>query len=102
MKSKNKTQFEGFACKSFQNYLSDSIENSLAILTHYIHNIDNGVAKYFKKDALQIVKKYKQFQEEEESDANIVKDPIQLLLFENKTIPFPTPEHYTFKFIDLF
>lgn len=102
MKSKNKTQFEGFASKSFQNYISDSFENSLAILTHYVHNIDNGVAKYFKRDALQIVKKYRQFQEEEIGDVNIIKDPIQLLLFENKTIPFPTPENYTFKFIDLF
>ncbi len=102
MKSKIKPQFERFAAKAFQKYLSNLSENSLAIITHYIHNFDNGVAKVFKQDALNIVKKYKQFQSEV-NDYNLVKDdPIQLLLFENNSIPFPTPENYTFKFIDLF
>lgn len=102
MKSKIKPQFERFAAKAFQKYLSTHSNNSLAILTHYAHNMNNGVAKVLKQDALRIIKKYTQFQEEDH-DFNLVKDdPFQLHLFENNSIPFPTTQNYTFQFIDLF
>jgi DNA (cytosine-5)-methyltransferase 1 len=38
-----------------------------------------------------------------EEQINIVaEDALQQLLFEVENVPFPTPENYTFKFIDLF
>ena len=33
---------------------------------------------------------------------NTIEDPLQKKIFEITDIPFPTPEEYTFKFIDLF
>jgi len=73
-----------------------------AVITHYLHNIDNGIAKHFKKDAINYIKEYIQFQEEENNVSMVMDDAMQLLLKEMIEVPFPTPEKYTFKFIDLF
>ena len=42
--------------KHFKIKIVESSEKK-AILTHYLHNIHNGAAKYFKKDALNSIKK---------------------------------------------
>ena len=45
-------EFDG---KRFQIRLVEPVTASekKAIITHYLHNIDNASAKYFKKDALK-------------------------------------------------
>jgi len=73
-----------------------------AVITHYLHNIDNVVAKHFKKDALKYIKEYVQYEEEENNLSMVAEDALQQLLFEVNDVPFPTPENYKFKFIDLF
>ncbi|MFZ4377775.1 MAG: DNA cytosine methyltransferase, partial [Saprospiraceae bacterium] len=73
-----------------------------AVITHYLHNIDNVVAKHFKKDALKYIKEYVQYEEEENNLSMVAEDALQHLLFEVNDVPFPTPENYKFKFIDLF
>ncbi len=74
----------------------------LAALTHYVHNMDNGVTRFFKKSAVKSVKKYIKF-EEEENDVSIVADAVfQQLLLEFNNVPLPPPENPKFKFIDLF
>jgi DNA (cytosine-5)-methyltransferase 1 len=71
-------------------------------LTHYLHNINNGVSKHYKKDALKILKEYVQYKEQDENISLVLDDALQQLLFEVENVPFPTPDNYTFKFIDLF
>ena len=104
MKLKEKISIDEFDGKRFQIRLVEAVpaNHKKAVITHYLHNIDNGVAKHFKKDAMKYLKEYVQFQEEENSLSMVAEDALQQLLFEVNDVPFPTPENYTFKFIDLF
>lgn len=104
MKLKEKISIDEFDGKRFQIRLVEAVpaNHKKAVITHYLHNIDNGVAKHFKKDALKFLKEYVQFQEEENNLSMVAEDALQQLLFEVNDVPFPTPENYTFKFIDLF
>ncbi len=104
MKLKEKISIDEFDGKRFQIRLVEAVpaNQKKAVITHYLHNIDNGVAKHFKKEAMKYLKEYVQFQEEENSFSMVAEDALQQLLFEVNDVPFPTPENYTFKFIDLF
>src|SRR5690606_31216593 len=104
MKLKEKISIDEFDGKRFQIRLVEAVpaNHKKAVITHYLHNIDNGVAKHFKKEAMKYLKEYVQFQEEENSLSMVAEDALQQLLFEVNDVPFPTPENYTFKFIDLF
>lgn len=104
MKSKEKISIDEFDGKRFQIRLVEPVPTNekKAVITHYLHNIDTGVAKHFKKDALKYIKEYVQYQEEENNLSMVAEDALQQLLFEVTDVPFPTPEDYKFKFIDLF
>lgn len=92
---------EEFDSKSYQIRLVEPIEDEKAVLTHYLHNIRNGVSKYYKKDALKVLKNYVEYKQENHISI-VEEDAVQQFLFEVENVPFPTPENYTFKFIDLF
>lgn len=104
MKPKVKISIDEFDGKLFRKSLTEKELGRpwKAVITHYLHNVDNGIAKHFEKDALKFITKYLKFHEEE--NGLIIKEPdaLQQLLFEVKDVPFPTPEDYKFKFIDLF
>lgn len=101
---KEKISIDELDGKRFQIRLVEPVPTNekKAVITHYLHNIDNGVAKHFKKDALKYIKEYVQYQEEENNLSMVAEDALQQLLFEVNDVPFPTPENYKFKFIDLF
>ena len=44
---KEKISIEEFDDKSYQIKLVEPLEEEKAVLTHYLHNIHNGVAKYY-------------------------------------------------------
>lgn len=92
---------EEFDSKSYQMKFAESIEDEMAILTHYLHNIRNGVAKHYKKAASEILKKYIEYKQDNYISI-VEEDAIQQFLFEVENVPFPTPKDYSFKFIDLF
>lgn len=104
MKLKEKISIDEFDGKRFQIRLVEpNLSNQKkAVITHYLHNIDNGVSKHFKKEAEKAIKEYVTYKNEEESLSLVAEDALQQLLFEVNDVPFPTPENYTFKFIDLF
>jgi DNA (cytosine-5)-methyltransferase 1 len=102
MKLKEKISIDEFDGKRYQVRLVERNENGKAVLTHYLHNIHNGVSKYYKNDALEILNDFITYKEEEEKFSIVAEDAMQQLLFEVENVPFPTPENYTFKFIDLF
>ena len=104
MKLKEKISIDEFDGKHFQIRLVEPVPTNekKAVITHYLHNIDNVVAKYFKKDDLKYIKEYVQYEEEENNLSMVAEDALQQLLFEVNDVPFPTPENYKFKFIDLF
>lgn len=104
MKLKEKISIDEFDGKRFQIRLIEpsSTNHKKAVITHYLHNIDNGVAKHFKKEAEKALKEYVTYKNEEENLSLVAEDALQQLLFEVNDVPFPTPENYKFKFIDLF
>lgn len=104
MKLKAKISIDEFDGKRFQIRLVEAVpvNHKKAVITHYLHNINNGIAKHFKKDAIKYLKEYFKFQEEEKKLSIFEEDALQMLLFEVTDVPFPTPTNYKFKFIDLF
>lgn len=90
-----------FDNKSYQITLIEPIQEEKAILTHYLHNLDNGVSKFYENQALKIIKKFVDYKSETENFF-VEEQALKQLLFEVKNVPFPTPQKYTFKFIDLF
>lgn len=104
MKLKEKISIDEFDGKRFKIRLVEPISTNQkkAVITHYLHNIDNGMAKHYQKDALKYIKEYVQCQEEENNFPLVAEDALQQLLFEVNDVPFVTPKDYKFKFIDLF
>lgn len=102
MQLKEKISIDKFNGKRFNIRLVEPANHRQAVITHYLHNIDNGVSKHYKKDALKYLKEYMQFQEKESNLSLVEEDVLQQLLFEVENVPFPTPNNYKFKFIDLF
>jgi DNA (cytosine-5)-methyltransferase 1 len=104
MKLLEKISIDEFDGKRFQIRLVESVPTNekKAVITHYLHNIENGISKHFKKDAMKYIKEYVQYQEEENNLSMVAEDALQQLLFEVENVPFPTPKNYKFKFIDLF
>jgi DNA (cytosine-5)-methyltransferase 1 len=102
MKIKEHISIDEFDGKKFKTKFVEAADNKKAVLTHYLHNIKNGVKAHFEEEATQYLKQIIEYKNEEEK-LNLVEDlALQQLLFEVENVPFPTPENYTFKFIDLF
>lgn len=101
MKIKEKISIEEFDDKNYQIRLVEPIEEEKAVLTHYLHNYRNEVSAHYKADALQTLDNYIAYKSEEKSRL-VAEEALQQFLFEVENVPFPTPENYTFKFIDLF
>lgn len=79
-------------------------EYGFAAFTHYLHNNTNGVSKYFKKEAVQFIKRELEYKFPDEAiSSKFAEKALQYLIFNFKQeVPFPEPQDYKFKFIDLF
>ena len=95
-----KISIEEFDGKNYQVKLVEPYDK--ALITHYLHNYRNGVSKHYKKDAVKVLNNFVEYKKVEEQINIVAEDALQQLLFEVENVPFPTPENYTFKFIDLF
>ena len=90
---------EEFDGKNYQIKLVEPEDK--AVITHYLHNVHNGVSKHYKEDALKVIKNFVEYKKDENISI-AEEEALQQLLFEVENVPFPTPENYKFKFIDLF
>jgi DNA (cytosine-5)-methyltransferase 1 len=102
METKEKISIDEFDGKRFQVRLVEPLDEKKAVLTHYLHNIKNGVSKHFEEDAMKALYEYVQYKKEDENISMVAEDALQQLLFEVENVPFPTSNNYSFKFIDLF
>ncbi len=105
MKLKEKILIDEINGNKYKIRLVESVPSNhkKAVITHYLHNIDNGLAKHFEKDALNYLNEHLKSQEGQQNNLSLVaENALQQLLFEVNNVPFPTPYGYTFKFIDLF
>lgn len=94
--------FEDFDQKKFKIRFREEDDNRKAVLSHYLHNIRNGVKKHFEKDANKYIDEILEYRVEEEKLNVVREEALQQLLFEVEHVPFPTPKNYNFTFIDLF
>lgn len=102
MKMKEQISIDEFDGKKFKIRFVEEDDNRKAVLTHYLHNYHNGVKDHFEEEAVEYLKQIVEYKNEEEK-LNILSDSaLQQLLFEVENVSFPTPDDYTFKFIDLF
>lgn len=102
MTGEEKINIDEFDNKKFKNRFVEEDDNRKAVVTHYLHNYHNGVKDHFEEEAAQYIKQIVEYKNEEEK-LNLLEDTaVQQLLFEVENVPFPTPENYSFKFIDLF
>lgn len=73
-------------------------DSDLALLTHYLHNYRNGVCEFFKPGAMTGLSRI--------VSVNMFltdrADVLNMMLKEVESAPFPTPDKYSFTFIDLF
>jgi DNA (cytosine-5)-methyltransferase 1 len=98
-RTKQKISIEEFDGKKYQIRLVEPEQK--ALITHYLHNVKNGVSGHYEKDALNFLRKFVEYKNED-NKLIVEEDALQQLLFEVENVPFPTPENYSFKFIDLF
>lgn len=104
MKLKVKVSIEELDNKLFQIRLFEpgSTNHKKALITHYLHNIDNESAIFFKEDAEMAIREFVVYKDEEENLDLTLEYALDQFLFEVNNVPFPAPSNYTFKFIDLF
>lgn len=100
----NYISIDDLSDKKYQQSVAEpeTITYKKAIITHYLHNKDNGAAKFFKKDAERAIKEYVKYKKANEGKNILEEEATQQLLFEVNNVPFTTPKEYSFKFIDLF
>ena len=101
MSSKHKISINEFDSKSYQIKLVEGVEDK-AVLTHYLHNYKNGVKINYEEDAILAITNFIKYKQVETNLQIAAEDALQQLLFEVENVPFPTPENYSFNFIDLF
>lgn len=102
MKVKEKISIDEFDGKKFKIRFVEKDDNRKAVLTHYLHNYRNGVKSHFEKEAKEYLKQIVEYKNQEDNLPIVSDIALQQLLFEVENVPFPTPENYSFKFIDLF
>jgi DNA (cytosine-5)-methyltransferase 1 len=102
MMMKETISIDEFDGKKFKIRFVEEDDNRKAVLTHYLHNYRNGVKSHFEKEAKEFLNQIVEYKNQEENSSLVSDVALQQLLFEVEDVPFPTPENYTFKFIDLF
>jgi len=104
MELKEKITVEEVNGKTFKIRMIEASEYGNAALTHYLHNHKNGVSGFYKKEALNHVKRALAYKFPEENiTSKAAEEALQYMIFDfQKEIPFPAPTKPKFKFIDLF
>lgn len=101
MSDLNSIKIEELDNKDYIFSIGENAAEEKAILTHYLHNYDNGIAKHYEKKALTIIENYIRYKKKF-SDNITKKSAVKELLSALENVPFITPKNYNFKFIDLF
>jgi len=102
MKLKEKVSIEQIEGTTFKIRLVELQRDRKALVTHFLHNYENGVSKHYNKYANKYLKEYITSSLPTEEYNLVSENALQQLLFEVENVPFPSPKDYKFKFIDLF
>ena len=103
MEEFGKISIDEFRDKKFRTRIPETDSCNSAVITHYLHNNENGISKFYKNDAYKSVKQLLEYKYPEKEITNkVAEDALQYMLFEIENVPFPSPKKPKFKFIDLF
>ena len=104
MKLQEKISLEEVCGQTFKIRVVEASEYGKAAFTHYLHNHQNDVSKFYKKEAIQHVKRALEYKFPDEDISSIAaEEALQYMLFDfKKDVPLPEPAKPKFKFIDLF
>lgn len=103
MKLEDKISLEEITNKMFEIKIARFKDNEEAVLTHYLHNKKNGVAKFYKQGAVDYTRKLLQHKyPEKDITDKVAEEALQYGIFQHFDIPFPPPQNPAFTFIDLF
>lgn len=104
MKLKEKISLEEVCGQTFKIRVVETSEYGKAAFTHYLHNHQNGGAKFYKEEAVQHVKRALEYKFPDEDIPSLVaEEALQYMLFDfKKEVPIPEHKNPQFKFIDLF
>lgn len=104
MKTKEIISFEEVCGQIFKIKVIKTTGSGKAAFTHYLHNYENGISDYYKKEAIQHVKRALEYKyPNQEITTTVAEEALQYMLFDfKKDVPFPEPENPRFSFIDLF
>ena len=103
MKLKEKISLEEIFGKKYKIRLVEPENNKEAVITHFLHNSDNGISEFFKDDAVKFTVEILQGKYPAENITYLAaEEALQYGIFDTFSIPFPPIENPKFKFIDLF
>lgn len=102
MEFKEKISTEDFGSSRYRIRIIEPDSNKETVLTHYMHNSENGVSKFYKKDAIKFAKEILQHEYPEDVTLKVTEEALQYKIFETFNVPFPPVKNPEFKFIDLF
>ena len=104
MKLKEKISFEEVCGQTFKIRVVEASEFGKAAFIHYLHNHQNCASKFYKKEAIQHVKRALEYKfPDDDITAKVAEKALQYMLFDfKKDAPFPEPNKPKFEFIDLF
>lgn len=104
MKLKEKISLEEICGKTFKIRIVEASEYGKAALTHYLHNHENGASHFYKKEAVNHIKRALEYKfPNKDIGLKAAEDALQYLISDfKKDVPFPEPEKPKFSFIDLF
>lgn len=89
--------------KEYKDKTTELENNKEAVITHFLHNIDNGVSHIYKKDAVKFTEEVLQLKfPEKEINSIVAEEALQYGIFDTFDVPFLPVEKPKFKFIDLF
>lgn len=104
MKLKEKITIEEVYGQTFKIRVVEASEYGEAAFTHYLHNHQYEDAQFYKREAIQHVKRALEYKfPDEDITSMVAEEALQLMLYNLKIdVPFPDPEKPKFTFIDLF
>lgn len=99
MDFKEKISLEIIDDKQFRVRLVETDNNFEAVLSHYLHNVDES----YKDDAIAYTKEILEYRYPEEEITNkVAEEALQSEIFRTFEVPFPSMPNPKFEFIDLF
>jgi len=103
MELKYNISINEFNSRRFKSKELYSIDNKLAVITHYLHNKKTDFSANYQADAIKYINDLFALKNPEiKQTKQVIDQTIQELFNEIINVPFPSPQNPKFTFIDLF